>query len=373
MFLRINQCSIFSACQLPTCKLVSILRVRSLACLILRVLGRLVVVVNLLSSERIYSVISILPSYGVLVDLELSVKADILLRHGERAVVCNGYVVCLPALKGITFLFRAVILYIYRGINLVGLLLLVLGAINIVSYVVSILNPLCIQMQVTGQKILRTNVVLSATNIPTSKSVVFRTFKISEIKILNGILMAARCRYFLGILSHTGDVITHIVGMIGNANRHTSEVTVNMDTVILILNGIPYDFNTLWSERNIRGIKQRLSGGLISIGPLSIGAIIIPVARSEETEIFRYFQIVGVIKAILIAKSVNSVSVGKYPHSLRSYITTVTSRRTQTLYATVTARDTGILVIAARQIVFLALVSVVLRRTALRQKNEVHG
>ena len=227
-------------------------------------------------------------------------------------------------------------------------------------------------MQVAGQKILRTNVVLSAANIPTSKGVVFRTFKISEINVLNGVLMAARCRYFLGILSHTGDVITLIVCMIGNRNRHTSEVTVNMDTVRLLLNGIPYDFNTIWSERKTVGVEQRISCSLIGIGRRCIRTIS-PVFRSEETEIFRYFQIVSVIKAILVVKSVNSVSVGKYPHSLRSYITTVTSIRTQTIYATVTALGTGSLVIAARQIVFLTLVTVVLRRTALRQKDEVHG
>ena len=176
--------------------------------------------------------------------------------------------------------------------------------------------------------------------------------------------------------------------MIGNRNRHTSEIAINMDILYpvlntifilhpfaLILNGIPYDFNTIWMELETIDIEQRPSGVLISIGVLLslIGAIIIPVARSEETEIVRYIQIAGVIKAILVVKSVNSASAVKYPLSLRSYRTGVTFRRIQTRYTTVAALGTGIRVIAARQVVYLALVMVVIRRTAFRQKYEVLG
>ena len=64
--LRLNDCIGLIVFQLPTLELVSVLSVRSLACLISRVLGRLVVVVNRLSIESIYSVIRVLPSYSVL-------------------------------------------------------------------------------------------------------------------------------------------------------------------------------------------------------------------------------------------------------------------------------------------------------------------
>ena len=140
----------------------------------------------------------------------------------------------------------------------------------------------------------------------------------------------------------------------------------------LVLNGIPYNGNTIRMKREIRGIKQRLSGGLISIGVLSIGAIIIPVARSEETEIFRFFQICFV-NAMLYVSDRFITCLCQCRHTFCSHKTFVTSTRIQTLYATVAARDTGNPVIAARQIVFLTLVSVVLRRTTLRQKYEVLG
>ena len=140
----------------------------------------------------------------------------------------------------------------------------------------------------------------------------------------------------------------------------------------LVLNGIPYNGNTIRMKREIRGIKQRLSGGLISIGVLSIGAIIIPVARSEETEIFRFFQICFV-NAMLYVSDRFITCLCQCRHTFCGHKTFVTSTRIQTLYATVTARDTGNPVIAARQIVFLTLVSVVLRRTTLRQKYEVLG
>ena len=140
----------------------------------------------------------------------------------------------------------------------------------------------------------------------------------------------------------------------------------------LVLNGIPYNGNTIRMKREIRGIKQRLSGGLISIGVLSIGAIIIPVARSEETEIFRFFQICFV-NAMLYVSDRFITCLCQCRHTFCGHKTFVTSTRIQTLYATVTARDTGSRVIAARQVICLTLVIVVLRRTTLRQKYEVLG
>ena len=141
----------------------------------------------------------------------------------------------------------------------------------------------------------------------------------------------------------------------------------------LVLNGIPYNGNFIRIKREIRGIEQSISGIRIGIGVLVVdSAIIIPVARSEETEIFRFFQICFV-NAILDVSDRICACVSKCLHTFYSYITTVTSRRTQTIYTTVAALGTGSLVIAARQVICLTLVSVVLRRTALRQKYEVLG
>ena len=137
----------------------------------------------------------------------------------------------------------------------------------------------------------------------------------------------------------------------------------------LVLNGIPYDFNTIWSERKIVGVEQRISCSLIGIGLRCIRTIV-PVFRSEETEVLRNAQVFFVNTVLGIG---NRLCAGNSLHAFRSYIAAITSIRIQTLYATVAARSPGSRVIAARQVVFLALVSVVLRRTTLRQKHEVLG
>ena len=139
----------------------------------------------------------------------------------------------------------------------------------------------------------------------------------------------------------------------------------------LVLNGIPYNGNTIRIEREIRGIEQIISGSRICIGVLVVDSgISIPVARSEETEVLRNAQVFFVNTVLGIG---NRLCAGNSLHAFRSYIAAITSIRIQTRYATVTARDTGSLVIAARQVICLTLVSVVLRRTALRQKYEVLG
>ena len=139
----------------------------------------------------------------------------------------------------------------------------------------------------------------------------------------------------------------------------------------LVLNGIPYNGNFIRIKREIRGIEQSISGIRIGIGVLVVdSAIIIPVARSEETEIFRFFQICFV-NAIFNVSDRVITCLGQCLHTCCGHKTFVTSRRIQTLYATVAALDTGSLVIAARQVVFLALVTVILRRITLRQKHEV--
>ena len=304
--------------------------------------------------------------YGVLVDLELSVEADVLLRHGERrrAVVVNSYVyvVSLPSLKGIAFLRGSRRTYGYRSINLYTALRRNLLVVNIVLYVVRSLNPFCIQMQVAHQR--SRFVYLGAVDIlvPAVEGIALTLGQI-------GSAIGGECLIFIagGGGVNVGSVITK-VGMVGDINGYALQVTVNMVTVNLMLNGIPYDLETGAVEALA---EQSISGGIIGIGSQSIIAIRIPVCLSEETEIRRYIQIV-LVNAVCdvgnrIAEVTDSILAG---FGQKTFVAGI---RTQTPYATIAARGTGSLVITARQVIFLTLVLVVLRRTALRQKDEVHG
>ena len=392
MFLRINQCSIFSAYQLPTCKLVSILRVRSLACLILRILSRITIVVYRLSIERIYSVIRVLPSYRVLARYRLEyrnvgyVRSHCAFPRINQCSICSA---CqLPTLEPVIILsvrsLACLILRILSRITIVVYRLSIERIYSVIrvlpSYGIRIRNPLCIQIQIGHQNSSRIRKFVGACcfGIPTTKGVTLRSLK--RITATNSIGVATRLVIYDRILVLSRNSISGIVGIISDINRNALEIAINMDILYsppaiaptLVLNGIPYNGNTIRMKREIRGIKQRLSGGLISIGVLSIGAIIIPVARSEETEIFRFFQICFV-NTILDVSDRICACVSKRLHTFCGYKTLVTSNRIQTLYATVAALGTGSLVIAARQVVCLTLVIVVLRRTTLRQKYEVLG
>ena len=288
MFLRINQCSIFSACQLPTCKLVSILRVRSLACLILRVLGRLVVVVNLLSSERIYSVISVLPSYRV-----------------------------------------------------------------------RIRNPLCVQMQVGHQKMLRANFILVTVNIPAAEA---ESGRDGEHVIKNGICITAHCSNFAGIVGRAGD--STIVRMISNLNRNTGYIAVDMIAVYLILNGVPYNSNII-HIKVFAQYRERIRG----IGILDVGfAIFRPVGLGEETEVFRRIQIFAfnaINLGITVRGIVDAVILISNLLALRGQIAFVAFE----IVAVGNAAVRGVI----RQVAFLALAFAARRLITVRQKHEVLG
>ena len=249
------------------------------------------------------------------------------------------------------------------------------------SYGIRIRNPFCIQIQIGHQNSSRIRKFVGACcfGIPTTKGVTLRSRK--RITATNSIGIATRLVIYDRILVLARNSISGIVGIISDINRNALEIAINMDILYsipaiaptLVLNGIPYNGNFIRIKREIRGIEQSISGIRIGIGVLVVdSAIIIPVARSEETEIFRFFQICFV-NAILDVSDRICACVSKCLHTFYSYITTVTSRRTQTIYTTVAALGTGSLVIAARQVICLTLVSVVLRRTALRQKYEVLG
>ena len=132
----------------------------------------------------------------------------------------------------------------------------------------------------------------------------------------------------------------------------------------LILNGIPYDLDVFSVE-----VLAQNSGG---ITVTSIFAVFPPVVLIEETEVFRHIQILS-RNALFDVSDRAILCAGQCLHTCCGHRTGVTSRRIQTLYATVAALGMGILVIAARQVVYLTLVSVVLRLITLRQKYEVLG
>ena len=236
-------------------------------------------------------------------------------------------------------------------------------------------NPLCIQMQFGHQNssCIRKFVGACCFGIPTTKGVTLRSLE--RITVTNSIGVATHPVFYDRILVLSKNPIIGIVGIISDINRNALEIAINMDILYpvptipfaLVLNGIPYDFNTIWSERKIVGVEQRISCSLIGIGLRCIRTIV-PVFRSEETEVLRNAQVFFVNTVLDIG---NRLCAGNSLHAFRSYIAAITSIRIQTLYATVAALDTGSLVIAARQVVFLALVTVILRRITLRQKHEV--
>ena len=249
------------------------------------------------------------------------------------------------------------------------------------SYGIRIRNPFCIQIQIGHQNSSRIRKFVGACcfGIPATKGVTLRSLK--RITATNSIGVATRLLIYDRILILTRNFIIGIVGIISDINRNALEIAINMDILYsppamaptLVLNGIPYNGNFIRIKREIRGIKQSISGIRIGISGLGVGSgISIPVVRSEETEIFRFFQICFV-NTILDVSDRICACVSKRLHTFCGYKTLVTSNRIQTLYATVAALGTGSLVIAARQVVCLTLVIVVLRRTTLRQKHEVLG
>ena len=184
-----------------------------------------------------------------------------------------------------------------------------------------------------------------------------------------GIAIGGECLIFIagGGGDNVGIVITK-VGMVGDINVYALQVTVNMVTVRPMLNGIPYDLETGAVEALA---EQGISGVNSGMGFRRVG-ITVPVARGEETEIIRYVQIATVIKAVFDVGN-RIADVADFLLAGIGQKTFVAGIRIQSQYATVAARDTESLVITARQVIFLTLVSVGLRRTALRQKDEVHG
>ena len=148
------------------------------------------------------------------------------------------------------------------------------------------------------------------------------------------------------------------VRMVGNVDCNVLDVAVNMDIQLvvlhaLILDGVPYDLDVVYVEvvAQNRGIGQ----GII------VGAVFIPVARSKETEVGRNFQ-------IGLGNTVYGIS--NRVAYLRNYVHAFLGERTNIAGALVKVGYAAVR-LAARQVEFFALIIVVLRSAARRQKYEI--
>ena len=310
-----------------------------------------------------------LVGYVVLVDAELSIETNGLRRHGELAgSSIDGYNIrdIRPAGKGIAFLFRMSGSYGYVSAEGVGidafklrvdilLILIEVGHLGIDR------NPLCVQIQLGHQKMIRANFILGTVNIPAAEGVAVRNGK--HI-LANDMGIAGGSGYNLVSCAHAGD--SAIVRVISYSNRNTGNVAVNVVAIFLglILDGVPYNSNVVVYIKVGAQYRERISG----IGSLVVGcAIFRPVARGEETEVSRRNQIVVVAKAVNVVDTVGRVIVGAMGISnrpaFRSQRACVAGSAVSVLYAAVR--------LAIRQIVRLVLACAALRSAARRQKYEI--
>ena len=306
-----------------------------------------------------------LVDYSVLVDSERTVKENVLCRHGELAIsnldnVCN--VSCRsPTVEGVAGLGRLIkqsnFLAIYVRRNLFFIVDFVNTAVNKVAYGELVRNPLCVQMQVGHQKLVRTDCLFCAIGavcigVPAAESVAVRNGK----HILENDMGIARDSGFnMVACAHAGD--SAIVRVISYSNRNTGNVAVNMDIQLavlraLILDGVPYDADVVYVEvvAQNRGIGRRIIVGVAS-----------PVLRVEETEVGRNVQIFGR----------NAVyDIGNRIAFLRNCVRAFLGERADIAGALVKAAYAAVGP-AARQVEFFALIIVVLRGAAIRQKYEI--
>ena len=299
-----------------------------------------------------------LVGYGVVVDAELSIETNVLCRHGELAVSINSYDIrdIRPAGKGIACLFRMSGSYGYVSAEGVGigvaklrfgtlLILIEVGHLGIVR------NPLCIQMQAGHQNRSRIGGLASCVGVPTVKGVVFTSSQFGSCIVERRIVGAGLGAVVIGCICTE-------VRMVGNVDCNVLDVAVNMDIQLvvlhaLILDGVPYDLDVVYVEvvAQNRGIGQ----GII------VGAVFIPVARSKETEVGRNFQ-------IGLGNTVYGIS--NRVAYLRNYVHAFLGERTNIAGALVKVGYAAVR-LAARQVEFFALIIVVLRSAARRQKYEI--
>ena len=273
-----NECGIRRTFDIPALEGVRELIVLSLGGLV--GVGRLLVVVYFLSTEN---VVLALPGNSVLAGnwLKYSNVGYIFSNWGRIRI--NQFVTAvlyLPTNKFVVELRSRLLLRgegLFRRLVVGNLLITEFFALALPSYRVLIRIPLCVQMQVGHQKMIRANFILGIVNIPATEA---ESGRDGEHVIKNGMCLTAHCSNFAGIVGHAGD--STIVRMISNLNRNTGYIAVNMIAVYLLLNGVPYNSNII----HIKVFAQNRG-----IGRAVIVGTVAPVARSKETEVFRKIQI----------------------------------------------------------------------------------
>ena len=300
-----------------------------------------------------------LVGYGVLVDFEGAVEANVLCRHFELAVnnLDNvGYVSGRsPAGESVACLFRMSGSYGYVsaegvGIDVAKLRFVTLLILIEVGHLEIVRNPLCIQMQAGHQNRSRIGGLASCVGVPTAELITVPSRE-TGLGIVERRIVGAG----LGAVV-IGCIFTEI-RMVGNVDCNVLDVAVNMDIQLavfnaLILDGVPYDIDAIYVEvvAQNRGIGRTL-----------VGAVFVPVARSKETEVGRNFQI-GLGNAVYDIG--NRIALSR--NFFRAFLgerADIASVQGQAVYAAVG--------LAVRQVEFFALIIVVLRGVARRQKYEI--
>ena len=305
-----------------------------------------------------------LVGYVVLVDAELSIETNVLCRHGELAVSINSYDIrdIRPAGKGIAFLFRMSGSYGYVSAEGVGIDVAKLRCVTLLILIeVGHLGidriPLCVQVQVGHQKLVRTDCLFCALGVvwigvPAAEGVAVRNGKhILE----NGIFLAGGSVFNGGRFNRAGD--SAIVRVISYSNRNTGYIAVNMIAVsAFVLYGVPNNLNLGDIEIALGGLEKVLDFFRRMLGLTDIGAAV-PVACGRETEVGRRKQIVAV-NAIGIEFALDSGLLARF-----GQIACVTFHASCIHYAAVRS--------LIRQVICPALACAALRLTTVRQKYEI--
>ena len=299
-----------------------------------------------------------LVGYVVLIDLEGSIKANVLRRHGELAgSSIDSYDIrdIRPAGKGVAFLFRMSGSYGYVRLNFIGLRgaklsFDVLRVLIEVAYVERSLLPACVQIHAAHQERRRIRLLAFLVGIPAGELIVRTARELSELIIRNRIVDLA------GLCGASFGNIRAKVRMISYRNRNTVNVAVNVIAVsAVVLYGVPYNSNVFYIKvgaqyrERIRGI-----GVLLTLIGLAIRR---PVILIEETEVGRRNQIVRV----------NAIDIEFAP------VSGLLACCGQTAFVTFLASCTHYAAVRSliRQVICPTLAFAALRNAAVRQKYEI--
>ena len=301
-----------------------------------------------------------LVGYVVLIDLEGSIKANVMRRHDELAgSSIDSYDIrdIRPAGKGIAFLFRMSGSYGYVRLNFIGLRgaklsFDVLRVLIEVAYVERSLLPACVQIHAAHQERRRIRLLAFLVGIPAGELIVRTARELSELIIRNRIVDLA------GLCGASFGNIRAKVRMVGDVNIYVLDVAVDMIAVSAVeLYGVP---DNLSNQRVVIGAEQRGNVGCRSEG-LICGIIgisrAVPVGRGEETEVSRLNQIVRV----------NAIDIEFAP------VSGLLACCGQTAFVTFLASCTHYAAVRSliRQVICPTLACTALRLTTVRQKYEI--